>query len=60
MAQGVGIRALEEWMYAINTALEDLGSTASPDTIALLQRTLDEMREHRAQLQLVRHNEAGY
>lgn len=54
------IRKLDEWMYSIHTVLEDLEPTAGAETLALLQRTLDEMREIRAQLRLERHNEAGF
>ena len=60
MEQTSEIRALEEWMYAINTAIGDLRESGSPETLAMLQRTLDQMREHRAQLRLRRHNESGY
>jgi hypothetical protein len=60
MDKPVDIRALDEWMYAINTALVELKPTGSPEAVALLQRTLDDMRERRAQLLLWRQNERGY
>ncbi len=60
MDQGIDIRALDEWMYAIQSALEELDPAANADPIALLQRTLDAMRERRAALRTIRHNQAGY
>lgn len=60
MEQVVDVRALDEWMYTINTALEDLEPTASAEPLALLRRTLDDMRERRARLRVLRHNVAGY
>ena len=59
MEKPVDIRTLDEWMYAINTAVGDLEPGGSPEALALLRRTLDDMRERRAQLRLRRHNELG-
>ena len=60
MDTAIDIRSLDEWMYAINTALGDLEPDGSKEAAALLRRTLDDMRERRARLMLLRHNEAGY
>ena len=60
MEPAVDIRALDEWMYAIHTALEDLEPGVDAAATALLRRTLDQMRERRAQLHLARLNQAGY
>ena len=60
MESTVDIRALDEWMYAINTALGDLEPIGSEEAISLLRNTLDDMREKRARMKLLRHNEEGY
>jgi hypothetical protein len=56
----VDIRALDEWMYAINTALVELEPAGRPAAVSLLRRTLDDMRERRAQLLLQRRNQKGF
>jgi hypothetical protein len=60
MDKPVDIRALDEWMYAINAALVELRPAGRAEAVTLLQRTLDDMRERRAQLLLRRRNEHGY
>jgi hypothetical protein len=53
------IHRLEEWMYAITTALVELRSRGRPQSPTLLQRTLDDMSERRAHLLLRRGGERG-
>ncbi len=60
MEKTVDVRRIEEWMYAITSSLGELEPKHDTQSLALLQRTLDDMRECRAQLQLRRHNEVGY
>jgi hypothetical protein len=60
MEQAVDVRALDEWIYAIHTALGDLDPARDAEAIRLLRHTLDDMRERRAHLRLRRHNEVGY
>jgi hypothetical protein len=60
MEKAVDIRALDEWMYAITTALVELEPAGRPAAVTLLRRTLDDMRERRAHLLLRRRNEHGY
>ena len=52
------VRLLDEWIYALNFVAESL--EADSDAHALLLKTLDAMREQRAQLRLERHNVTGY
>ena len=59
MDHGIDIRSLDEWMYAIQTVLTELGSD-DKESAELLQKTLDDMRDKRAHLKQVRHNETGY
>lgn len=60
MNKPVDVRALDEWIYALNTALGELDAEVNADAVTLLSRTLDDMRERRAQMRLERHNELGY
>jgi len=58
MTKPVDVRALDEWIYVLNTALAELDKDA--EAARLLRKTLDDMRERRAQMRLERHNETGY
>ena len=60
METPIDIRTLDEWMYALNGAVAVLEPETQTEAVDLLRRTLDDMRERRAQLQLRRHNELGY
>ncbi len=60
METPIDIRTLDEWMYALNGAVAELEPETQTEAVELLRRTLDDMRERRAQLQLHRHNELGY
>ncbi len=60
METPIDIRTLDEWMYALNGAVAVLEPETQTEAVDLLRRTLDDMRERRAQLQLHRHNELGY
>ena len=60
MEKAIDIRNLDEWMYALNSAVTVLEPESQTEAVELLRRTLDDMRECRAQLQLHRHNELGY
>ncbi len=60
METPIDIRTLDEWMYALNGAVAELEPETQTEAVDLLRRTLDDMRERRAQLQLHRHNELGY
>ena len=60
METPIDIRTLDEWMYALNGAVAELEPETQTEAVDLLRRTLDDMRERRAQLQLRRHNELGY
>ncbi len=57
MNKPIDIRTVDEWMYAVSTALRE---SKEKDTQELLQRVLDDMRERRSHLELLRHNEVGY
>ncbi len=59
MDQGIDIRNLDEWMYAVQSAISEIGDDQK-DALELLQKTLDDMREKRARLKQLRHNETGY
>jgi hypothetical protein len=56
MAREMGIRQLDEWIYAIGKVAED---TAGENRKILLEMA-DQMREYRAELRMQRHNEAGF
>ena len=60
MEELVDVRMLDEWIYAINTALGDLEPERQGVAQLALRRTLDDMGERRAQLRLRRHNELGF
>ncbi len=60
MNAAVDIRDLDEWMYALNTAAEQLDADADAEALRLVRQAVDEMREKRAELELRRHNETGY
>ncbi len=60
MEKAIDIRNLDEWMYALNSAVAVLEPETQTEAVDLLRRTLDDMRERRAQLQLRRQNEIGY
>ncbi len=60
MKNGIDVRRLDEWMYTISTAVSELDPGRDVEALVLLRRTLDGMREQRAQLELKRHNEIGY
>lgn len=59
MAKEMGIRQLDEWIYAIGKVVDDLPDAKADDRKILLTMA-DEMREYRAELRLQRHNETGY
>ena len=59
MDQGIDIRNLDEWMYAVQSVITEIGDDQK-DALELLQKTLDDMREKRARLKQLRHNETGY
>ncbi len=58
MEPPIDIRTLDEWMYALNAAAAELDECS--ESVRLMRRVLDDMRERRAQLRLWRHNEVGY
>ena len=60
MEKPVDIRVLDEWMYTINAALGYLEPGNRSEAVALLRRTLDDMRERRAHLLLRRQNQHGF
>ena len=60
MEAPIGIRTLDEWMYAIQTVIRESSVAAGEDRTALLQRVLDDMRERRAHMRQRRHNDSGY
>ena len=60
METPIDIRTLDEWMYALNGAVAVLEPETQAEAVDLLRRTLDDMRERRAQLHLHRHNQLGY
>ncbi len=60
MEKAIDIRNLDEWMYALNSAVALLEPETQTEAVELIRRTLDHMRERRAQLHLHRHNELGY
>jgi hypothetical protein len=53
-------RVLDEWMYSIDDAIRELNEVGKESTVAILQKTLDDMRDRRATLRLRKHNETGY
>ena len=60
MREKIDDRVLEEWMYTVSLALEELSKANAADAVPALQKTLDEMRERRTALSLRKHNETGY
>ena len=63
MEKPIDVRTLDEWMYALQSILQDLEAERPVDASehgALMQQLLDDMRERRAHLRLRRHNELGY
>ena len=60
MRETIDERVLEEWMYAVSTALEALHEAGQTEPASILQKTLDDMRDRRGALALRKHNETGY
>jgi hypothetical protein len=60
MKDAIDERVLEEWMYAVHTALTELDASGQAETAQILQKTLDDMRDRRGSLVLRKHNETGY
>ena len=56
MARELGIRQLDEWIYAITKIADDIEG----DSKKILLEMSDQMREYRAELRMHRHNEAGF
>jgi hypothetical protein len=56
MAREIGIRQLDEWIYAIGKGVEDCDG----DSRKILLEMADQMREYRAELRMQRHNESGF
>ena len=54
----IDIRILDEWIYALNEAAAELDGGSQSGQ--LLRSVVDQMRERRERLRLIRHNEQGY
>ena len=60
MGETIDVRVLDEWMYTLSLALEELEGDGAKESAVALQKTLDEMRERRTALGLRKHNRTGY
>ena len=60
MREVIDERVLDEWMYAINTAIGELSDVGREESASVMQKVLDDMRDRRSTLVLRKHNETGY